>query len=1166
MIKTPENLTINAMEFLRLLKRLEEIKNLDVHLIPIRSGKKTPDTIGSWNEIHITQESALERVNELHSNIGLVAHEFNAETGKDGLCFIDVDLVGGKFNIPQSHIDDLLAMKTLTIKTKSGGLQFYWVNGGITEYLRSRGFSSNPKWSISGATEDSGEIRTSVAYVLAPGSYVSISTDDKKGSISGATGIYTIYADNPIRDLTPENLPKWMVISNAKLGGTLKPSDTKIEEQFVGKPKEKIDEEIGFNPYEIHKLGEGEEITNEKGLTLTKVIETDKEFAEILMSVGEKGSRSERDWFVCRRMRSMGFTPNQVAQALFTYRYYEKTPGAGVHAYVRYISITIRNAFTREITTYDPKQSWYAGYNVSDISKTSATELPENLPDKRFVVLQSPPRTGKTHWSIRQLIKAKTGVYVTNKHEIIKHALKIFETLEKRKTAVYLVGKERACNCNTAQGECGICPKRPAIHPGYDEDNHLRQDVLTVQKLRQTAMDLLVQHRILTPEVLMDNEAICPYYTLLLAEYDADYCFTIPYFLTSDREIKRVKRTNRDLLVIDEDPVVTSFYPKEYEIASYSYGRGNKNFTNVLGGLIPTIDLIENVINEQKRKKQADKEILRMCEILRSIDEKINNVVDTTTVEGKKEFDEWIKKLDISNDYDEIMIQEILKKLKTLEQSMKENAHEIELAPIFTPLLYVADKSFVWIGGSPTKTLYIIPDRHVMYTPPGFYKKVLIIGATQSELYVQDICEDAKDSEIIAIDTFKYADNFLLISLKGATRKEETRMLYSLLFRFANENAASDLISPALCLTSSKKKQQNLMNMLKSKSVASTDQGEQEQILMWLTANINIFYSNSTLSRGLDIPQYQTMFVESVKFAIPYFTAVLEHAQETGNLQMIKKAKAIISKITVDEVTNSVLRHSPTFDDPTESFKKEERVKIIVIRDRDISSILASVRTGMHEAEVNTMENLEFGAKLLLVLPERHSLSAICQTLAEKNASPTVQFFSHHYVVTINRESETLKTIIRPDKMIFKTNLDAIIESESHCFPKNNAVSLVDPKIKTIVEKHPGLKRGQRLSENAIINFISIMLHRKKDLNRVEQTVKDNKPHKDVKGFDPLTIDKGGHTIQRAIPLSGKIKKNLINMVKGELLKEEMDKGKRFYKFFDKIIYGEPKDSRGNEV
>lgn len=1145
MITNTENITSSGLEFLKFINRIEE-SGIETHLIPIKARKKTPDTFGSWVDINLTSESSFARVNELHSNVAIVAHEHNEKTNKDGICVLDVDLVEGKFQISKTQLDELFAMNTLVVKTKSGSFQFYFVNKGITEHLKTMGFSSNPKYRVEGGAQECGELRTSVAYMLIPGSYVPIDYEGgKKGSLTGATGLYSVYSDNPIKVLTPEILPKWIIISNAKTGASAKESDSKVQEEFINKPIKVIDEQIGFTIATLHKLEPDERIVNEKGLDLNTVIENDREFAEILMSVGERGTRSERDWYVCRKMRAMGFTPNDCSTALFSYRFYEKSPGAGVHAYARYIALTIRNAYTREISSYDPQQNRYAEYDVSDIEKVSNTELPEDLPEERFILVQAPPRTGKTHWSVHQLVKAKTGVYITGKHEIIRHAIHIFRSLEKLRTAVYIVGKDRACNRTSSRGECGSCPKCPHVHPGMDDNGRLRTDVLTTQKLRTVASSLLYKHRILTPEVLMSDETICPYFVLLLAEYEADFVFTIPYFLTSDRELKRVKRTDRNILVIDEDPVVTSFYPSEYEIASYSYGRGTKNFTNVLGTKMDTINNIEKVIGEQKRKSAADKEILRLCGLLHTLDDRMNTVVDSTTVEGKRDFDTWLKTFDVSNDYDTIMKLEIEKRLKKIEQGMQERDREVELVPMFAPFLYVSPKTFLWLGGSPNKTLYVIAERTVQYVPPGFYKKILIIGATQSELYIQDVCKDPKQSKIISIDSFKYAGNFLLMRLKAPTRKEESRMLYNLMFRIAEENASNDLVSPALVLTSSIKKQTALSNKLKSKCCTSTDQSEDEHISLWMNTNLNIFYSNSTLSRGLDIPQYSTMFVESVKFAIPYFTAVMEHAQETGNIAMVKRAKAIISKVTVDEITNSVLRHSPTMDNGIDEFKKEERIKIIVIRDRDASSIAESVTKDMVQLDINTMENIELGFKLTTLLPDGFLKSSISETLAKYCPDPII----HHYVVKYSTGCRDRVSESTPNSVL-KTDLVSVIEKNLRVFPKNNAILLVDPKIKSIVKNIPALNDNHRLSEVALIKFISSQLNRK--VKKVPANAHAPKAPPVVE-FGDLKPDKRYGL--KGVPMEGFIRKMLSLLIKGDLLKTEMDNGKKFYRRVSKEVY-----------
>jgi hypothetical protein len=287
----------------------------------------------------------------------------------------------------------------------------------------------------------------------------------------------------------------------------------------------------------------------------------------------------------------------------------------------------------------------------------------------------------------------------------------------------------------------------------------------------------------------------------------------------------------------------------------------------------------------------------------------------------------------------------------------------------------------------------------------------------------------------------------------------------------------------------------------------------------------------------------------------------MEHAQETGNLAMVKRAKAIISKITVDEVTNSVLRHSPTVDDPTATFKKEDRIKIIVIRDRDSSSIMTSVVDDMHQLEVISMDNIDFGAKLLTQMPDRFDKTTIPQTLADNCPEHIVR---HYCGTSSNKFAHAISPKVA-SKTILKADLKSVLDSEVLRFPKNNAISLVDPKIKTIVEYNPGLKRGERVGESALLTFISSQLPRKKDLNTLAPKV--SKPKTTV-DFDPLVVDAGDRAGMQKKIVRGEsmIRKNILNMVRGEMLKEEIEKGKRFYRLFSKVVFGDPKNSSGDAV
>ena len=104
----------------------------------------------------------------------------------------------------------------------------------------------------------------------------------------------------------------------------------------------------------------------------------------------------------------------------------------------------------------------------------------------------------------------------------------------------------------------------------------------------------------------------------------------------------------------------------------------------------------------------------------------------------------------------------------------------------------------------------------------------------------------------------------------------------------------------------------------KSRSITSTNDSESDQFFNWETGKANIFYSNSTLSRGLDIPFYDVIFADSLNFAVPYWTAMREYWRQQGDNNKVVECNAIIAKVISDEITNSVLRCSPTKDEEIE--------------------------------------------------------------------------------------------------------------------------------------------------------------------------------------------------------------------------------------------------------
>ena len=414
--------------------------------------------------------------------------------------------------------------------------RLYFINDGITGYFVDNGYAMNPKLMYQG--KDAGEIRTNMQYVLFPGSYVPLEYD-KKGHTKDATGLYTVIRDRPLRKLYKDNLPKWFVVEQTK--------------QKVYK-KEKIKSNLDVN--KITPIGVDDKYINEVGLTLAEIRVKDRELDDLLSGadhIGDRKSRSEADFRTALRLDFYRYDDNQRASILQRYRPYEKT------FRLDYLLQTVDKA--RSSAKYNVDYTRVIETNLTKIERKETNELPKELPvEKRWTLIKAPPRTGKTHRTMEYLARNGNGVYVTNRHEIINHALNIFRKyIPKGKTAVYLAGKDRCCN-REGGVNCEHCLKYPKKFVGANDDS------LSVSKAMTIAYTLLDQHRILTPDILMSNDKVCPYFMLQIAEQAADYCFTIPFFLMNKDNIRGVKKNSRNLLIIDEDNVVSSFYPQGYEI------------------------------------------------------------------------------------------------------------------------------------------------------------------------------------------------------------------------------------------------------------------------------------------------------------------------------------------------------------------------------------------------------------------------------------------------------------------------------------------------------------------------------------------------------------------------------------------------------------------------
>lgn len=151
----------NYNEFLKLYNKIPKDRMNKVWFICLRPYKKNPIE-GSWmrSEAHLTKERVKQAMMN-GFNIGIVALP-------GGVMILDID-TSEKKNILASPelIAKLDAINTFTVRTRSAGLHYYFLNEGLhqTQDIHENGINI-------------GEIRSNISYVLAPGCCVN--TNEEK--------------------------------------------------------------------------------------------------------------------------------------------------------------------------------------------------------------------------------------------------------------------------------------------------------------------------------------------------------------------------------------------------------------------------------------------------------------------------------------------------------------------------------------------------------------------------------------------------------------------------------------------------------------------------------------------------------------------------------------------------------------------------------------------------------------------------------------------------------------------------------------------------------------------------------------------------------------------------------------------------------------------------
>jgi hypothetical protein len=341
------------------------------------------------------------------------------------------------------------------------------------------------------------------------------------------------------------------------------------------------------------------------------------------------------------------------------------------------------------------------------------------------------------------------------------------------------------------------------------------------------------------------------------------------------------------------------------------------------------------LIEEKERKTKADRALLWSLDALANL-----NAIIINTMNGVITFEECMRKIEVQITlkskitYDDVTIEKAISKL---DEYKLDHSSEIDLKDYIRCWFKQYGKKPLFTlsaGRSGYKSVYLIGDAtrptiHMQWSDTARKqgRKILIIGNTLAELFGRVL----GGAIVIEISNFKYAKNYVIVPIDSSGEdtydgqiKNQRHKVIKLIKDVARGPDSRER-HPILMLTGSKKNQDAAMRSLGGISHASQEEGEVGQQWNHRSGFVNVFYQNSTISRGLDVDQFHVMCVHDADFAQPFWAAALEAGEED--------AQDILESIIMDETTNSVLRISPIVG------RDELRPKVVIIPRSDLWKI-----------------------------------------------------------------------------------------------------------------------------------------------------------------------------------------------------------------------------------
>lgn len=387
----------------------------------------------------------------------------------------------------------------------------------------------------------------------------------------------------------------------------------------------------------------------------------------------------------------------------------------------------------------------------------------------------------------------------------------------------------------------------------------------------------------------------------------------------------------RKLLVLDESPTIDYFFPRSVELFTYSLTKRRLNVENNLESYMKHLKRVKEIIEKKKeakekgeRAKDIDKYDKAILEIIEQL-EKLNEFLDAK--EWRKVNKDGITELLPDPERYKGEEEKILKRLSSYVFP-----DECDPLALFEAILYPYEERWVYwqsSGNNQKHTVWLVGDAE----EPRFHldsiqlhPRIIIVGGIMAEYFATKIAADYPETCcVIESDEFPYAKNYLVIPVdavkdseegrKGRKERREERMRRRNLLKVLCGLREHGL--PSLIFTGSKEKQLKISNSFPKKAYRVRDETVEEIAEEYYANNILVAYTNSRISRGLDIPFIDVVAIMDADFAIPYWQARAEVAAEKRIKDTVipgvnLTSEDIVKEIIAEEATNAALRTAPT--------------------------------------------------------------------------------------------------------------------------------------------------------------------------------------------------------------------------------------------------------------